>query len=174
MADPFLCGLLFRLRYALRVQVDSDAARPIFLRGMNEDPSIAAAEVVYNVAWLDVGELQHRFDDLVGRRDVDHVGRAERRLLGLVNLSVEGVEGEAMLLKLAGKGIAASSGSSCLEQTGKPSHVLLAMGVAPELARSSVLLAVGRDNTAEEMRRVMEAFPDAVRSLRAISVGCGA
>ena len=52
MADPFFCGLLFRLRYALRVQIDSDASRPVFLRGMNEDPSIAAGQVVMTSPFL--------------------------------------------------------------------------------------------------------------------------
>ncbi|HZI95007.1 MAG TPA: cysteine desulfurase family protein [Patescibacteria group bacterium] len=97
-------------------------------------------------------------------------GHPARRLRGLVNLSVAGVDGEALLLRLARQGIAASSGSTCFQQTGKPSHVLLAMGVPARLAQSSILFSVGRDTTVEEIHRVIEHFPPAVESLRALSV----
>lgn len=97
-------------------------------------------------------------------------GHPERRLRALVNVSVAGVDGEALLLKLASREIAASSGSSCFQETGKPSHVLLAMGVPASQARGGVLFSVGRGNTAEEIRRVIELFPEAVDRLRAVSV----
>src|SRR4029434_94128 len=63
MADPFLCGLLFSLRYALRVQINSDALRAIFFGGMNEDPSIAAAQVVYSVAFTDSSQFEHTLNN---------------------------------------------------------------------------------------------------------------
>jgi cysteine desulfurase len=97
-------------------------------------------------------------------------GPRERRLRGLVNVSVAGVDGEALLLGLGRRGIAASSGSSCFQETGKPSHVLLAMGVPAALAQGSVLFAVGRGNTMEEVRRVIAELPRVIDELRAISV----
>ena len=111
--------------------------------------------------------MQEAFAGLEG---VTLNGHPERRLRSLVNVSVSGVEGEALLLKLAARGIAASSGSSCFQETGKPSHVLLAMGMDPELARSSVLFSAGLDTSAEEIRRVVDLFPRTIAALRAIAV----
>ena len=96
-------------------------------------------------------------------------GQPDRRLAPMVNVSVSGVDGESLVLGIARKGIAASSGSSCFEETGKPSHVLLAMGVSPERAQGSILFAVGRDNTDEEISCVIESVAEVTESLRAIS-----
>jgi len=98
-------------------------------------------------------------------------GHPEQRLRSMVNLSVEGVDGEALLLKLARQGIAASSGSSCFQETGKPSHVLLAMGIDPGLAQGSVLFSLGRTSTAQEVAVLAERFPAVVETLRALSTG---
>jgi len=92
-----------------------------------------------------------------------------RRLPGMVNVSVAGVDGEALITKLALRGIAVSSGSSCFQETGKPSHVLLAMGIDPERARGSVLFSLGRDTGEQEIERVIEVFPQVVSALRAMS-----
>ncbi|HET9480752.1 MAG TPA: cysteine desulfurase family protein, partial [Candidatus Polarisedimenticolia bacterium] len=102
---------------------------------------------------------------------LSHNGHPERRLHALVNVSASGVDGEALLLRLARAGVAASSGSSCVSDAGKPSHVLLAMGVPRERAQGSVLFAVGPDNTAAEIERVARLVPDAVAALRSIAAG---
>jgi len=91
-----------------------------------------------------------------------------RRAAGLVNVSVPGVDGEALITKLSLRGIAVSTGSSCFQETGKPSHVLLAMGMEPERARGSVLFALGRATRDEEIDRVIEVFGEVVASLRAL------
>ncbi len=98
-------------------------------------------------------------------------GHPELRLRGMVNVSVESVDGEALLMRLARHGIAASSGSSCYQETGKPSHVLLAMGVDPALAQGSVLFSLGRGNTEQDVTIVASRFGEAVVSLRALSAG---
>lgn len=103
--------------------------------------------------------------------DVTLNGAAGGRVPGMINISVAGIDGEALLLKLASRGIAASSGSSCLTEIGKPSHVLTAMGIPPELARGSLLFSIGDDNTMDEIDHVIRVFPEAVASLRRISVG---
>ncbi len=97
-------------------------------------------------------------------------GHPVQRLRAVVNVSVRGLDGESLALRLGSRGIAASSGSSCFEEAGKPSHVLLAMGMSPSRARGSLCLAVGRGNTEEEISAVIEAVSEASESLRAFSV----
>lgn len=96
-------------------------------------------------------------------------GHPAARLQALVNVSAEGVDGEALLLKLARAGVAASSGSSCVREAGKPSRVLLAMGVSEALAQSSVLFALGPATTGEEIARAAQAMGRALAELRAVA-----
>ncbi len=96
-------------------------------------------------------------------------GHPASRLRALVNLSFAGIDGEALLVKLAAQGIAASSGSVCVSEIGKPSHVLRAMGVPADQARGSLLAAIGPINTLDEIRRVAACIPEAVASLRRLS-----
>lgn len=83
-------------------------------------------------------------------------GHRSMRLPGNVNFSFPGVEGESMLIMLDMKGICASSGSACTSGSIDPSHVLLAIGLSPELARGSLRMTLGEDNTMEEMDIVAE------------------
>jgi cysteine desulfurase len=80
------------------------------------------------------------------------------RVPEIANFSFPGVEGELVLLGLDFKGIAASSGSACSSASLEPSHVLLAMGVSPELAVGSVRLSMGRDTTESDIDDVLEAL----------------
>ncbi len=81
----------------------------------------------------------------------------------------EHVEGEAVLLQLDLAGIAASSGSACTSGSLEPSHVLKAMGVPNDLARGSLRLTVGKDNTQEEIDRLLAVLPGIVQRLRSLS-----
>ena len=72
-----------------------------------------------------------------------------------------------MQLDLAG--VAASTGSACSSGESTPSHVLLAMGIDPLLARSSLRLTLGRRNTSEDVEFVLAILPQIVEKLRAIS-----
>ncbi|HKY33516.1 MAG TPA: cysteine desulfurase family protein [Candidatus Polarisedimenticolia bacterium] len=108
---------------------------------------------------------------LLGIDGVRLNGHPARRLRGMVNVSAEGVDGEAVLLKLARRGIAASSGSSCYHQAGKPSHVLTAMGVPAERAAGSVLFSLGPASTRQDVDRAGDVFAQAVRALRALAPG---
>ena len=96
-------------------------------------------------------------------------GHPEQRLAGHLNLSFQGIEGEALLLSLDLKGIAASSGSACTSGSIDPSHVLLAMGVKPELARSSIRFSLGKDNTEEDVDYTLQILPEIVNRLRSMS-----
>ena len=93
-------------------------------------------------------------------------GHPERRLANNVNVSIRGVEGEALLDRLNGAGIAASSGAACGSSTWEPSHVLIAMGLPLEMAVGSLRLTLGPSNTEEEVDYLLGVLPDLVRSLR--------
>ena len=80
---------------------------------------------------------------------------------------IHGVGGESLLMRLDLAGIACSSGSACTSGSLEPSHVLSAMGLSPDTARSSVRFSLGRDNTAEEIDRVLAVLPPIVEDLRA-------
>ena len=100
---------------------------------------------------------------VTGPRDLD------ARLPGNVSVVVAFVEGESILLALDLAGIAASSGSACTTGSVEPSHVLVAMGVPPELARGSLRLSLGRENTDEDVDRLLEVLPGVVERMRALS-----
>ena len=74
-------------------------------------------------------------------------GPRRQRLPNNVNVCFAGVESEGLLLGLDAAGIAASSGSACTSASLEPSHVLLAMGIAPDLAAGSLRLTTGHGNT---------------------------
>ena len=107
---------------------------------------------------------------LQGVEDVRVNGHPQHRLANTLNLSFRAVEAEAVLLDLDLKGVAASSGSACAEGEPEPSHVLLAMGLAPRLASGSVRFSLGWGNTAEEVDYVVEIVPGIVQRLREMSV----
>ena len=93
-------------------------------------------------------------------------GHPTQRLPNNVNFSFEGVEGESILLGLDLAGIAASSGSACSSGSLEPSHVLLALGQTAELARGSLRLSLGKDNTEAEMERFLQVLTDLIHQLR--------
>lgn len=96
-------------------------------------------------------------------------GDREKRLPGNVNISVEGIEGESLLLLLDMNGICASSGSACASGSLDPSHVLLAIGVKPEIAHGSLRFTLSEDNTEEDVDYILEVMPKIVDRLRAMS-----
>ncbi len=91
-------------------------------------------------------------------------GAAELRLPGNLNLSFEGVEGEALLVSL--KDVAVSSGSACTSASLAPSHVLTAIGLPDDLAHASIRFGLGRWSTAEEADYAAGAAVRAVERLR--------
>jgi cysteine desulfurase len=96
-------------------------------------------------------------------------GHPTLRLPNNVNISFQNVEGEAILLNLDLLGVAASSGSACASGSDEPSHVLLATGLPPERARSSLRFSVGPANTDEDVDYVLSVLPGIVERLRAMS-----
>ncbi len=88
------------------------------------------------------------------------------RLPGISNLTFDGVNGEALLMMLAEKGICASAGSACAAGSIEPSHVLLSMGRTAKEASSSVRFSLGGENTVEEIDTVVETVISTVKLLR--------
>lgn len=97
-------------------------------------------------------------------------GHSIRRLPGNVNVSFESVEGESVLIMLDMQGICASSGSACTSGSLDPSHVLLALGLSPELARGSLRMTLSEDNTMEELDIVVEELVRIVGRIREMRI----
>ena len=98
-------------------------------------------------------------------------GSGAERLPGHVNVSIDGVEGESVLLNLDMKGIEASSGSACTSGSIEASHVLLAMGLDRRTALGSVRFTLGRHSTAAEVDQVLSVLPPIVERLRGARAG---
>ncbi len=103
---------------------------------------------------------------------VPHVklnGHPAMRLAGTLNVIFEYVEGESIILSLDEHGICAASGSACTSDALEPSHVLAAMGVPPEKSHGALRMSFGRENTEEDVDKVLEALPKVVEKLRSFS-----
>jgi cysteine desulfurase len=96
-------------------------------------------------------------------------GDKENRLPNTTNISLEFIEGEAILLLLDKYGICASSGSACTSGSLEPSHVLRAMGVPFTAAHGSVRFSLSRYNSEEEVDYTIEKMPEIVNKLRGMS-----
>ena len=96
-------------------------------------------------------------------------GSVENRLANNVNFSFSFIEGEALLLSLDLKGIAASSGSACTSGSLDPSHVLLAIGLPHETAHGSLRLTIGDATTDEDVDTLLKELPVIVKRLREMS-----
>ena len=92
-------------------------------------------------------------------------GDKDHRLPHVCNISFEGVEGKALLIAI-NKELAVSSGSACSSITTKPSHVLKAMGLEDELARSTIRFGLGRSTTREQVEFAVAYVKETVERLR--------
>lgn len=96
-------------------------------------------------------------------------GDRDKRLPGNLNISIEGVEGESLLLMLDMNGICASSGSACTSGSLDPSHVLLALGLKHEVAHGSLRLSIDENTSDEDVDYILEVIPKIVNRLRDMS-----
>ncbi len=92
-------------------------------------------------------------------------GHPTRKLAGNLNISVEGVDGTALILGLQPT-VAVSSGSACSAASTKPSHVLTALGMEEKLAHASIRFGIGRFNTMAEIEIVGKTIVSVITSLR--------
>lgn len=96
-------------------------------------------------------------------------GHPENRIKSTLSYSFLGLEAEAILLALATKEIYVSTGSACSEDSEEVSHVLLSIGLRPEIARSTVRMSLGRFNSEHDIDIVLRELPDIIEKLRKIS-----
>ena len=96
-------------------------------------------------------------------------GHKTKRLPGNSNISFEFIDGESLLLNLDMNGICASTGSACSSGTSKPSHVLLAMGITDSIARGSLRITFGDENTKEDVDYLVNTLIEVVQKLRDMS-----
>ena len=171
-------ALYVRKGLGLTPQIDGGVQERGLRAGTENVPAIVGMGTAAEIAAAGMAERNRELralrDGLIaGVRDtIERVvltGHPTRRLPGHASFCIEFIEGEAMLLLLAMEGIAASSGSTCSSKALKASHVLTAMGVPPEVAQGSLVMSLGRDNTEEEVARVLDVLPRVVDGLRAIS-----
>ena len=101
-------------------------------------------------------------------------GHPTHRLPNNASFCFEGVEGESILLSLDMLGIAASTGSACTSGSVDPSHVLIAMGLAPEWSHGSLRLTFGKDNTEADVDAVASVLPGIVEKVRSLGLAIGA
>jgi len=138
--------------------------------GFGKASEIAKKDIENNT-YKDIGELRDYLQKGITEKigDVFVNGHPEKRVPVILNVCFKYIEGESIILRLDGKGIAASSGSACTSENLEPSHVLLAMGVDTALAQGSVRFSLGKKNTKEEMDEVLSILPGLIENLREMS-----
>ena len=137
--------------------------------GMGVAYRIAAREMAEDSARM--ARLRERlWQGLAELPGVELNGHAVQRAPGILNVTIDGVEGESLLFELPG--LAVASGSACATTSAEPSYVLRALGRSDRLAQSSLRLSLGRYTTAAEIELAIAAIQGAVRRLRAVAP-CG-
>jgi len=86
-------------------------------------------------------------------------GDPVKRLPNNINISFPGVDAESLLVRLDMEGICASAGSACTSGALEPSHVLMALGAEKDLAKTSIRMTLGRENTQKDIEKVLEILP---------------
>lgn len=134
----------------------------------------AAAELARNELPQRMAHVKKLRDRLVSEitsrvENIYYTGHPAQRLPGHASFCVEYIEGEAMLLLLAARGIYGASGSACSSKALKASPILLSMGIPAQLAQGSVVFSLGKDNTEQEIDYFINEFPQIIKRLREIS-----
>jgi cysteine desulfurase len=179
LGGPVGSGALLVRRDADLVPVQHGGGQEREIRsGTLDAPSIAgfataveAAVASRTVRTSRIGELREALIGGVLEAVPDAVvnGPADprRRLPGIAHISFPGSEGDAMMMLLDGKGIDCSTGAACAAGVPEPSHVLLAMGADPLLARSSLRFSLGHSSTRADVDSLVVAIGPAVERARA-------
>src|SRR5579863_3015298 len=118
-----------------------------------------------------ITSLRNRLEDalLSTCGDARVNGNRAQRVSNTSNISFHAAGGEALVIALDLQGIACSPGAACSSGAVGPSHVLMAIGLSPDEARSSLRFSLGRTTTPEEIDQAIAAIPQAVERLRALS-----
>lgn len=117
-----------------------------------------------------LAELRDRLENaILDRVPGTSVNGGTPRLPNTTNICFDGINAEALLIALDLKGFAVSTGAACSSGAVEPSHVLTALGLAPDRARASLRFSLGRANTAGQVDALVEAVVEAVAHLRRLS-----
>ena len=160
---------------------------PLFHGGGQEDgrrtgtenvPGIVGMGKAAELAGEALGERIDRcrqLEKLLSSELAEHIdgirfnGHPEKHIPGLINVSIEYVEGEALLLHMDMRGISVAGASACMSITAKASHVLEAMGALEGGAFGTLLFTLGKDNTEDEVHRAVDTLAQVVAMLRNMS-----
>jgi len=118
-----------------------------------------------------LGALRDRLEGAILARVPDAIihGRDAARAPHITNISIPGTESESMLIALDLRGIACSAGSACQSGSINPSHVLEAIGVSADVAKSALRLSLGALTTDASVDRVAEVLPMLVEKARRLA-----
>ena len=118
-----------------------------------------------------IRQLRDRMEDAVLSAIPDAVINGDRlnRVANTCNIGFHAAGGEALVIALDMQGIACSTGAACSSGAVEPSHVLLAIGLSADEARTCVRFSLGRHTTAEEIDRVIAVLPSVVARIRTLS-----
>lgn len=122
-----------------------------------------------------VTELRSRLEQLLEQKSAPVIihGQSAPRLPNTISVAFPGVQGESLLLNLHLAGIACSLGSTCASGSAEPAPALLAMGVTPEVCRSTIRISLSCQNTAEEIQYAADVISQIVCRMRAESSNGG-
>lgn len=128
----------------------------------------AARNLVVEAARL--AALRDRLEaGILARVPAAFVNGGAGRVPNTTNIRFDGIAGDALAIALDLRGFAVSSGAACASGAVEPSHVLTAMGLAPDDARGSLRFSLGRGNDEAQVDALVEAVADAVAQLRRVS-----
>jgi cysteine desulfurase len=134
------------------------------IAGMGEACRIARAQMAEDIPRI-VALRTRLWEALAELPGVLLNGDPTRRVAGILNVAIDGVEGESLLFALAD--LALSSGSACASLSAQPSYVLRALGRSDRLAQSSLRLSLGRFSTEADVDRAAARIGNELRRLRA-------
>jgi cysteine desulfurase len=145
--------------------------------GTENVPAIAGLGVAARLAGERLPEMRTRIAGLRDRFEKQaltlipggRVNGQEPRLPNVTSISFERLEGEAAAIALDLEGVAVSTGSACSSGSVDPSHVLVAMGLRPEVVQGSLRFSLGHSTTGEEIDRALLIFEKVVERLRRLS-----
>jgi cysteine desulfurase len=145
--------------------------------GTENVPAIAGLGAAAQLARDRLGEMQARVSALRDRLEQQirlripgvSMNGSQPRLPNITNLSFENLEGEAAVIALDLEGLAVSTGSACSSGSLEPSHVLIAMGLRPEVVQGSLRFSLCYHNTDEEIDRALEILEKVAGRLRSLS-----
>jgi cysteine desulfurase len=179
LGGPLGVGILYKKKgVSLRGPLFGGGQEGGLRPGSENVPAISAAGLAVELAVRDQASFRSFTSDLSIRLwgevdqaldDVELLGPpagSDDRLPNTVTLSIGGIDGRMMVARLDLEGLEASAGSACASGSLEPSHVLLAMGLTPDRARSGLRLSFGRTNAPQDVHVAVEILRRSVQALR--------